>query len=157
MDLQQAQTEPRFRKGLGPIQVGRRNGEGFAQKIADTCLFVHLKLENCSLGAQLNRLSAVSHNDQRCQELPELRCRDGRSFQQTTPLSALSQFGVGGRGKAHGCASGRDDLKRVLLLLLVQVVLLGQLPVHSNSLARKESQVLSTAIPVSVEGRTMLA
>ncbi len=34
--MQQAQTEPLCRKGLGPIQMGRRNGEGFAQKVADT-------------------------------------------------------------------------------------------------------------------------
>lgn len=52
-------------------------------------------------GAQLNQSNAVSHNDQRCQELPELGGGDGRSLQHAAPLSALGQFGIGGRGEAH--------------------------------------------------------
>lgn len=134
------QKKPEWQRNQGLLELGRGAS---AEEEAEEDLDLDLHRE---VRGQVGKCSGtVSHNDERGQQLTELRRRDRPSFGLAALLPAPGQLGLGRRGELHRRARSGDDERDLLLLLVFHAVLFSQLTVHSHGLTSEEGQVSGIA------------
>lgn len=136
----EAKKKPEWQRNQGLPELGRG---ARAEEEAEEDLDLDLHRE---VGGQVGKCSGtVSHNDERGQQLTELRRRDGPSFGLAALLPAPGQLGLGRRGELHRRARSGYDERDLLLLLVFHAVLFSQLTVHSHGFTSEEGQVSGIA------------